>query len=170
MFRHKEKIKVNLGLSLQHHISTGEFLLVAAWPEPHYHCHQTLLSSTTRKTRGKGIFLAERFLPGENSEQISLIWWQIPTFPATAEGTQLGASASGFLSVLPHTSGGAGNESTQLPFRLRAVHAALAVTESRPASPLQSSRFTALLISFSFLSSNFSTSGAKALESRSYQL
>lgn len=57
-----------------------------------------------------------------------------------------------------------------LAFKFQAAHTALAVTESRPASPLQYSRFTTLLIYFSFLSSNFSTSGAKALDTQSYQL
>lgn len=57
-----------------------------------------------------------------------------------------------------------------LAFKFQAVRTALAVTESRPASPLQYSRFTALLIYFSFLSSNFSTSGAKVLDTQSSQL
>lgn len=91
-------------------------------------------------------------------------------FSFHSEETQVGANALGFISAFPYASSRAVNESTQLNFRFQAVHAPLAVTESRPASPLQHSRFTALLIYFSFLSSNFSTSGAKVLNIQSYQL
>lgn len=55
-------------------MSSRDSMLVAASTEPHYHCNQTILcSSTKKKSTAKGIFLVERFALGENSEQISLI-------------------------------------------------------------------------------------------------
>lgn len=155
---------------LRYWTHTRDFMAAVVSTKSYYHCHHSILSSTTRKTTEKQIFLVERFAPGENLKQISLIQWQIPTFPFIAERTQLGANALGFISAFLYANSRAVNESTQLNFRFQAVHAALAVTESRPASPLQHSRFTALLIYFSFLSSNFSISGAKVLDIQSYQL
>jgi len=91
---------------------------VAISTEPHYHCNHTILSSTTKKPTEKIIFLVERFAPGANSEQIFLIQWQIPTLLAAAEGTQLGATALGFVSASLYTSSRTGHESTQLSFQI----------------------------------------------------